>query len=61
MSSLVTYASPWNNDNDNPNKKRTPTMRKTIKNRPSGPQLGDADEAEYQNGQWGKPTHVIPE
>lgn len=56
MSSLVTYASPWNNDNDNPNKKRTPTMRKTIKNRPSGPQLGDADEyttysENFQNSQ----------
>ena len=56
MSSLVTYASPWNNDNDNPNKKRTPTMRKTIKNRPTGPQLGDSDEyttysENFQNSQ----------
>jgi len=53
MSSLVTYASPWNNDTDNcSNKKRMPTMRKTIKNRP----LNDADEyttysENFQNSQ----------
>jgi len=60
MSSLVTYASPWNNDNDCPNKKRTPTMRKTIKNRPTGPQLGDADEyATYsENFQNSQPSTI---
>ena len=57
MSSLVTYASPWNNDNDNnSNKKRMPTMRKTIKNRP----LNDADEyATYsENFQNSQPSSV---
>jgi len=53
MSSLVTYSSPWNNDDNNTNKKRTPTMRKTIKNRPV---MGDADEystysENFQNSQ----------
>jgi len=53
MSSLVTYSSPWNNDDNNPNKKRTPTMRKTIKNKPTA---GDADEyttysENFQNSQ----------
>lgn len=57
MSSLVTYASPWNNDNDNnSSKKRMPTMRKTIKNRP----LNDADEyATYsENFQNSQPSNV---
>jgi len=53
MSNLVTSASPWTND-DNPNQKRTPTMRKTIKMRPSIPLIGEPDEyvtqtENYQN------------
>lgn len=53
MSNLVTSASPWTND-DNPNQKRTPTMRKTIKMRPSIPSIGEPDEyvtqtENYQN------------
>lgn len=32
MSSLVTYSSPWNNDTSS-SKKRTPTMRRTLKSR----------------------------
>jgi len=43
MSSLVSSASTWTND-DNSNKKRTPTMRKTIKSRPYMQSMGEPDE-----------------
>lgn len=43
MSSLVTAASTWTNDDIGP-KKRQSTMRKTIKLRPNESSVGDSDE-----------------
>jgi hypothetical protein len=43
MSSLVSSASTWTND-DNSARKRTPTMRKTIKSRPYMQSLGEPDQ-----------------
>jgi hypothetical protein len=43
MSSLVSSASVWTND-DSANRKRTPTMRKTIKSRPFIQSIGEPDE-----------------
>ena len=52
-SSLVTYASPWTSDDNQP-KKRQPTMRKTIKMRPNIPSGEEPEEyvsqaENYQN------------
>jgi hypothetical protein len=43
MSSLLTYASPWNNDNCS-NKKRQSTMRKTPKMRPTIQNIEEPEE-----------------
>jgi hypothetical protein len=53
MSSLVTSASLWTNDESQP-KKRVPTMRKTIKMKPAIPTIGEPDDyvshsENYQN------------
>jgi len=53
MSSLVTSASVWTND-ENPTRKRTPTMRKTIKMKPFLDKVGEPEQyvsysENYQN------------
>jgi hypothetical protein len=53
MSSLVSFASTWTND-DSASRKRIPTMRKTIKSRPHLQSNGETDEyvtsgENYQN------------
>jgi hypothetical protein len=58
MSSLVTSASNWTNDDTIP-KKRQSTMRKTIKLRPDAPGVGEVDyEGETENLKKLQPTTI---
>jgi hypothetical protein len=59
MSSLVSSASTWTND-DNTSRKRTPTMRKTIKSKPYIQSIGEPDEytTSGENYQKNEPTSI---
>jgi len=58
MSSLVTSASTWTNDDTTP-KKRQPTMRKTIKLRPDPQSVGEVDyEGETDNLKKLQPANI---
>jgi hypothetical protein len=59
--SLVTSASPWINDNNNISKKRTPTMRRTLKLKPTNTLLSEEPEeyvSQIENYQNQQPTSI---
>jgi len=59
MSSLISSASTWTND-DNSARKRTPTMRKTIKTRPYVQSIGEPEQyvTSGENYQQNEPTSI---